>query len=63
MAALAAVALIVTMLALVGLPGLMPLPWWQLLMIFVYSMVASLVVNDGVKVAMIRWYVPTAESR
>jgi H+-transporting ATPase len=53
-------ALIGTVLTLVGLPGLTPLPWRQTLVIFVYSMVACLVVNDAVKVAMIKWRVPAA---
>jgi len=60
MAALLAEALIGTILALVGLPGLQPLPWWQMLAIFAYSMVACLAINDAVKVAMIRWRVPSA---
>jgi H+-transporting ATPase len=60
MSALMAGALIGTVLALVGLPGLMPLPWWQTLVIFAYAMAACLVVNDAVKVAMIRWRVPAA---
>jgi H+-transporting ATPase len=59
-AALAADALIGTALTFVGLPGLMPLPWWQTLAIFAYAMVACLVVNDAVKVAMIKWRVPAA---
>ena len=41
----------------VGLPGLMPLPWWQTLAIFVYAMAVCLIVNDTVKVAMIKWRV------
>jgi hypothetical protein len=41
----------------VGLPGLKPLPWWQMLAVFVYAMVACLVLNDAVKVAMIKWRV------
>jgi hypothetical protein len=49
-----------TVLTFVGLPGLMPLSWWQTLAIFVYSMVSCLVVNDAVKVAMIKWRVPAA---
>jgi H+-transporting ATPase len=57
---LIAAALAGTVLAFVGLPGLMPLPWWQTLAIFVYSMVACLFVNDAVKVAMIKWLVPAA---
>jgi magnesium-transporting ATPase (P-type) len=49
-----------TILTLMGLPGLMPLAWWQTLAIFGYAMVACLVVNDAVKVAMIKWRVPPA---
>ena len=49
-----------TILTFVGLPGLMPLPWWQTLAIFIYAMVSCLVVNDAVKVAMIKWRVPSA---
>jgi uncharacterized protein (DUF983 family) len=57
LAALAADAITGTVLTFVGLPGLMPLPWWQTLAIFVYAMVACLVLNDAVKVAMIKWRV------
>jgi H+-transporting ATPase len=57
MTALMAGALVGTALTLVGLPGLLPLPWWQTLAVFVYAMVACLVVNDAVKVAMIKWRV------
>jgi magnesium-transporting ATPase (P-type) len=53
-AAVMADAVIGTVLTFVGLPGLMPLPWWQTLAIFVYAMVSCLVVNDAVKVAMIK---------
>jgi magnesium-transporting ATPase (P-type) len=49
-----------TVLTFVGLPGLMPLPWWQLFALFAYAGVSCLVVNDAVKVAMIKWRVPTA---
>ena len=49
-----------TVLTFAGLPGLMPLPWWETLTIFVYAVVSCLVVNDAVKVAMIKWRVPTA---
>ena len=59
-AALVADALTGTVLTLVGLPGLRALPWWQPLAIFVYAMIACLVVNDAVKVAMIKWRVPSA---
>jgi plasma-membrane proton-efflux P-type ATPase len=58
--AIAAVALTGTVLTFVGIPGLMPLPGWQALTIFVYAMASCLVVNDAVKVAMIKWRVPTA---
>ena len=58
--ALIVVALIGTVLTRVGLPGLMPLPWWQTLAIFTYAMISCLVVNDTVKVSMIRWRVPMA---
>ena len=33
----------------------MPLPGWQTLAIFVYAMISCLVINDVVKVAMIKW--------
>ena len=55
MAALTADALIGTVLTFVGLPTLTPLPWEQMLAILGYAMVSCLVVNDAVKVAMIRW--------
>jgi hypothetical protein len=58
--ALAADALTGTVLTFVGLPGLMPLPWWQTLAIFVYGMVVCLGVNDALKVAMIKRLVPAA---
>lgn len=53
-------ALVGTVLTFAGLPDLMPLPWWQTLAILSYAMVACLVVNDAVKVAMIKWRVPSA---
>jgi H+-transporting ATPase len=59
-AALALNVLAGTVLTLVGLPSLMPLPWWQTLAVFGYAMVSCLVVNDAVKVAMIKWRVPAA---
>ena len=49
-----------TGLTYVGIPSLMPLPWWQTLTIFACAMVACLVVNDAIKVAMIKWRVPSA---
>jgi plasma-membrane proton-efflux P-type ATPase len=59
-AAVMAETLIGTVLTFVGLPGLMPLPWWQPFAILAYAMVSCLVVNDAVKVAMIKWRVPNA---
>jgi H+-transporting ATPase len=59
-AALMADTLTGTVLTFVGLPGLMPLPWWQTLAILGYAMVSCLVVNDAVKVAMIKWRIPLA---
>jgi H+-transporting ATPase len=58
--ALAVDALTGTIVTVVGLPGLMPLPGWQMLAIFVYAMVACLGVNDALKVGMIKWLVPGA---
>jgi magnesium-transporting ATPase (P-type) len=64
MAALTVDALTGTVLTPVGLPGLMPLPWWQALAIFLYAMVSCLVVNDALKVMMIKWrVVNTAANR
>ena len=60
LAALMVDALAGTVLTYVGLPGLMPLPWRQTLSVFGYAMVSCLVVNDALKVAMIKWRVPTA---
>ncbi len=61
--ALSADALTGTMLTLVGLPGLKPLPWWQMLAVFASAVVACLGVNDALKVAMIKWLVPNAVAR
>ncbi len=62
-AAVVAETLIGTALMFVGLPGLMPMPWWQALAIFGYAMVSCLVVNEGVKVAMIQWRIPAAAAK
>ena len=62
MSALAADAIIGTVLTFAGLKSLVPLPWWQTLGIFGYSMVSCLVVNDAIKVAMIKWRVPSAST-
>lgn len=60
MVALAADAVIGTVLTHVDIPDLMPLPWTQTLAVFVYAMIACLVVNDAIKVALIRWRIPSA---
>jgi uncharacterized protein YhhL (DUF1145 family) len=60
MSALAADSITGTVLTFVGLNGLMPLPWWQTLAVFVYAMVSCLVLNDGMKVVVIKWRVPNA---
>ena len=53
-------ALLGTLFAVIGMPGLTPLPWWQLLIVFGYAMVMGLVINDTIKVLLIRWLVPKA---
>ena len=58
--AVTADALTGTILTRMGLPGLRPLPWTQMLAIFAYALVACLVVNDALKVALIKWRVPAA---
>ena len=47
-------------LTFAGLPELPSLPWAQTLVIFVYSMVSCLIVNDAVKVVMIERLVPNS---
>lgn len=49
-----------TALTFVGLPGLVALPWWQTFAIFGYAAISCLMINDAVKVAMIKWRVPGA---
>jgi len=61
--ALAADAITGTVLTFVGLSGLRPLPWWQTLGVFIYAMISCLVLNDAVKVAMIKWRVPNVVAR
>jgi H+-transporting ATPase len=62
-AAIIADALTGTVLTRAGLPGLGALPWAQTVSIFAYAAVACLVVNDAIKVALIRWLVPSAAAR
>jgi magnesium-transporting ATPase (P-type) len=59
-AALAADALVGTALTFAGLPDLKPLPVSQMLGVLVFAMVSCLVVNDVLKVILIRWRVPNA---
>jgi hypothetical protein len=61
--ALTAEALVGTVLALVGMPGLQPLGGWHVVAIFGSSLIACLGLNDAVKVAMIRWRMPAAAAR
>ncbi|PKN44064.1 MAG: hypothetical protein CVU59_12625 [Deltaproteobacteria bacterium HGW-Deltaproteobacteria-17] len=49
-----------TVLTLIGLPGLAPLPWWLTFAVFAYALFSCLLVNDALKVAMIKWRVPIA---
>jgi plasma-membrane proton-efflux P-type ATPase len=60
LAALATEAFVGTALTRVGLPGLQPLPWSQMLAVFSYALVSCLLVNDAVKVVLIKWRVPLA---
>ncbi|MDE2219534.1 MAG: HAD-IC family P-type ATPase, partial [Gammaproteobacteria bacterium] len=60
LAALVADALVGTALTRVGLPDLTPLGWWHTFGIFAYAMFSCLVVNDALKVALIKWRVPAS---
>jgi len=55
-AAVIAETLIGTAVMFIGLPGLAPMPWGQALALFGYAAVSCLVVNEVVKVALIRWH-------
>src|SRR5665213_2811774 len=63
LSAIAADAIVGTALTFLGLPGLIALPWWQPLAIFAYAMVSCLVVNDALKVLMIKWRVLNAVAK
>jgi hypothetical protein len=56
-AALVADALVGTAVTFVGISGFTPLPWGQTLAVLAFSLVSCLVVNDTMKVAMIKRYV------
>ena len=43
-----------TVLSVVGIPGLMPVPWHQTVFVLVAAMTCSLVINDFVKAALFR---------
>jgi len=58
--ALVCVAVAGTALTRVGLKDLLPLPWSQTFVVFGFAMVCCLVVNDGFKVAIIRWRSPSS---
>jgi len=52
-----------SLLMFVGLPGLKPLPWWQMLAVFIYAVVACLGLNDVLKVVLIKRLVPNAMAK
>lgn len=47
-----------TLFASVGIPGLTPLPWWQVMVVFFYAMFMGLVINDSIKILLIKWLLP-----
>lgn len=61
-AALTADVVVGTALTCAGIPGLSRLPWWQTLAIFLYAMFCCLLVNDAIKLAMIKWRVSSSAS-
>ena len=54
-AAVAAEIVVGTLLTRVGLPGLIPLPWREVLIVFGYAMASCLVVNDLLKFSLLKW--------
>ena len=56
-AAVGAELVVGTALTRVGLPSLAPLPWEQTFAVLGYALFACLVVNDALKVALLRWRV------
>ncbi|MHB8723150.1 MAG: plasma-membrane proton-efflux P-type ATPase [Steroidobacteraceae bacterium] len=60
LSAIAADAIAGSGLTFAGLPGFAPLPWWQTLAVFLYAMIACLLLNDAIKVLMVKWRVPAA---
>jgi hypothetical protein len=59
-AAVVAETLVGTALMFVGLPGLEPVPWREALEIFAFAAVSCLIVNEVVKVALIKRHIPSA---
>ncbi|MEW6765671.1 MAG: plasma-membrane proton-efflux P-type ATPase [Pseudomonadota bacterium] len=60
--AIVAVAVTGTLLTQAGLPGLVPLPWWQTLAVLAYAMMACLGINDAIKVLLIRRLAASGET-
>jgi plasma-membrane proton-efflux P-type ATPase len=47
-------AVVGTVISTIGVPGLAALPWTQTLFVFSYALIFALLINDGLKVAMMR---------
>jgi H+-transporting ATPase len=58
--ALIAELIVGTILTHAGLSDFSPLPWWQMVVILVYAMLSCLIVNDAIKVILIRRLIPSA---
>jgi hypothetical protein len=57
-------AIVGTLLSMVGIPGLPPLPWAQTVVVFTAAMLCALGINDFVKVKLItRHYAATSAAR
>jgi len=63
LAALTADALIGTVLTFVGIQRVCVLAVGQMLIIFTYAMIMCLLVNDAVKVVLIKWRIPSAVAK
>ena len=55
-------ALMGTAISYVGIPGLIPLPWWLIAAIMGCVIIAVLGINDALKVLMIKWLIPSSYS-
>ncbi len=49
-----------TALTYLGLPSLAPLPEWQVLVVLVYALLVALLINDSVKVLLMRRWAPAS---